>query len=149
MSAPYVDFKINGLQELERELQQLPSKLAGKALRKGAQAGARQCRDRARMKARQLGLKSSGALIKSIKTKVKRTGNRDLAIVGVGYRGRGWYGRLYEYGFKAPSGDRTQRPAIRSTFDEASKEIATYVSDAIWKELKKIQAGGIARPHNR
>jgi len=146
MSVPYVDIKIRGLQELERELQQLPAKLARKALRKGARKGAAQCRDRARAKARQLGLQSSGALVKSIKIKTKRARNWGEAIVGVGYGERGWYGRLYEYGFKSPSGDRTQRPAIRSAFDEASKEIATYVADAVWEELKKIQAGGIAKP---
>ena len=146
MSANYIDIKIDGLKELERELSELPDKIRRRAMSRGVSQAATLTRRFAREKARELGLESTGDLIKALRAKRKKSGNRDVVIYGIGYSGSGWYGRLYEYGFRKPVGDRTQRPVLRSVLDQRGEEIAYAIKARIWDQIVKIQKGGIARP---
>jgi len=140
-------FEIKGLKELEQELLKLPDKIARRALARAAAAGARIVRTGARKNARAAGLYDSGALVKSIIVRKKRHANwRTTQIYGIGHRGKGWYGRLYEYGFKKPVGERRHRPHIRPALDENAERIASAVKNRLDEDIRKIQAHGIARP---
>jgi len=142
MSVPYADIKVHGLEQLDRELRQLPDKLRRKALATGVGAGARLAVKLSKKKANALGLKDSGDMIKAIRAKRKKTGSRYAMIYGVGYFGKGWYGRLYEYGFDNSKGGRRYRPVIRATLDEHAKEIVHEITARMWEQLIKIQQSG-------
>ena len=147
MALAPITFEIKGLKELERELLQLPDKIARRSLARAAAAGARIVRDKARENARAIGLVDSGALVKSIRIKKVRTRNwRTTQIYGIGHSGKAWYGRLYEYGFKEPVGERRHRPHVRPALDENAEQVANAVKSRLEMEIMKIQAHGIARP---
>lgn len=142
-----ITFEVKGLKELERELLQLPDKIARRSLARAAAAGARMVRDKARENARAIGLVDKGRLVKSIRVKKKKTRDwRTTQIYGIGHGGKGWYGRLYEYGFKTPVGERKHRPHIRPALDENAEQVAQAVKDRLDAEIRQIQAHGIARP---
>jgi len=143
---PYVTVEVFGMKQLEQELKQLSDKLRRKALSRGVAAGARMCRKLAKQKAQGLGLVDSGDMVKAISLKRKKSRDRNVAIYGVGYSGLGWYGRLYEYGFKNPEGGKRQRPVIRPTLDEHAEEIAYAIKNRMWEEIVKIRSRGILKP---
>ena len=150
-----ITFEIKGLKELEQELLKLPDKIARRCLARAAAAGARIVRDKARENARREFYSSApdekerphtGELAKAIRVRKKRTYNwRTTQIYGIGFLGKGWYGRLYEYGFKNPIGKRIQRATIRPALDENAEQAANAVKEQIEKEIMKIQINGIAR----
>jgi len=146
MSVNYFDIKIDGLKELERELSSLTDKVRRRAMTRGVAQAATLTKQFARAKARELGLEDTGALIKALRMKRKRSRGRDVVLYGIGYSGPGWYGRLYEYGFKNPVGSRVHRPVLRTVMDQRGEEIAYAIKGRIWDQIVKIQKGGIARP---
>ena len=146
MSVPYFEIKVWGMAQLEKELRQLPDKMRRKALGRGVVAGARLAVKLSKQRARALGLKDSGDMIKAIRAKKRKTRSRYAVIYGVGYSGKGWYGRLYEYGFYNSKGGRRQRPVIRPTLDENAETIADLIKTRIWEEIVTVQSGGILKP---
>ena len=145
MAVPYMDIEVQGMKQLEKELSGLRTGLRKKALARGCSRAGALMRKMARKRAKSLGLKASGDMIKAIRVKRKKTKDRDTVIYGVGYSGSGWYGRLYEYGFRNPTGRRTQRPLLRSILDESKDEIIKELVDNISSEIKKIAAAGVTR----
>jgi hypothetical protein len=120
-------------------LAQFPAKLGRRGLANAARAGAAVLRTKAREKAQAIGLRDEGNLVKGIRIKKLKTRDwRTTAVFGAYHGGKGWYGALYERGFKKPSGKRTQRPHLRPSLDENVQEITDAIRKRLAEEIQKM-----------
>lgn len=139
MSKEAMTIQLTGMKELGDQLAQFPAKLARRGLANATRAGAVILRTKAREKAAAIGLKDKGTLIKSIRIKKLKTRDwRTTAVFGAYHGGKGWYGALYERGFKKPSGNRTQRPHLRPALDENVQEITDAIRKRLAEEINKM-----------
>lgn len=156
-----ITYDLQGLKELEKELLQLPDKLARRSLARAASEGARLVRDKARENARSMGLADSGTLVKSINVKRKKIKNwRTTQIYGVYHSSKPYkkkaeksgggstapYGKFYERGYTDKAGNWVHRPHIRPALDTNAELVAQTVKDRLTLEIRTIQHSGIARP---
>lgn len=103
----WVEFKVEGLAELERDLKRIPQAVADKALPRAVLAGAGVIRD----EARRLVPKRSGQLAKSIVARKQRRPKGTGVIYAVGANSKGFYAHMVEFGtaphwIKAKTGEK-------------------------------------------
>ena len=139
-----IDFRIDGLKELEQQVLQLTPRLARRALARSAFAGAAIIRNEARKNARALRLRKTGNLVRGIRVKRVKTPNwRTTAIYGVGHSRKGWYGALHERGYH-PRGGKTKvhNPHLRPAFDENLERAANAVKERLDRAIRELWPHG-------
>ena len=146
------EIKIEGLDELKRELSQFPEQLQKKALDKAVRAGSRiivkAARNKAPKRAQQWeGMKypnPPGTLKKGIKAEKARRMpvyfRRDI----IGFSPIAWYGALVERGHKIVRKGKTiahvaARPFLRPAFDENQGKVIDAMKEKLGDEIGKIK----------
>lgn len=149
-------FEIQGMKELQDELVKFPDKLARRSLARATSSGAALVRDKAREKAKQIGLKDDGVLIRSIKMRKARSKNwKHEAVYQVYHSMTEYmkqishltnesyvlnYGAVYERGsWQKPTGKRVHRPHLRPALDENVPTIIEAVKQRLAKEIKVMR----------
>src|SRR3990167_7866986 len=144
--------KIEGLEELKKELRQFPEQLQKKALDKSVRAGSRiivkAARNKAPKRAQQWeGMKypnPPGTLKKGIKAEKARRMpvyfRRDI----IGFSPSAWYGALVERGHKIVRGNKTighvaAKPFLRPAFDENLNKAIEAMKETLGKAIGKIK----------
>jgi HK97 gp10 family phage protein len=132
-----VSFEVTGFKELEKSLLEFGPRLARRSLARAVSSGAIIVREEARLKARSHGLYKTGALVKSIRVKKLKTHNwRTTQVYGVSHSKKGWYGSLYEGGFKDP---QRHKPHLRPALDENTTKIINAIRSRLEKEIKVMR----------
>jgi len=116
-------FKIEGVDELKRQLKRLDTKVRTSIVRSGLREGAKVVKQAAEDKAPV----DSGFLRDHIKIKTKKRGDNITAIVG--FAGDAYYGRFIELGTK----HMAAKPFLRPAIDENQRKIV----DAAKLRMKK------------
>ncbi len=155
-----VEIRIDGLADLQRQLDELPARLERNVLRGALRAGARVIQDEAK---RHVPVKS-GALRDSIRVSMRVRGGLVQAFIRAGGRGKGepFYAHLVEFGTSAheerPKGAKSlffagvfssvinhpgaqEKPFMRPAFDggapRALDAVVDYLTTRIPRELGK------------
>jgi len=147
-----LEIKIEGLNELKKELSQFPEQLQKKALDKAVRAGSRlivkAARDKAPKRANEWeGIKypnPPGTLKKGIKAEKARRMPAYFRRDIIGFSPVAWYGALVERGHKIVRGDKTighvaAKPFLRPAFDENLNKAIDAMKEQLGKEIGKIK----------
>lgn len=123
------DLKIDGLNELERALKQLPGavskRLMSNATRSGAAVIARE--------ARKLVPKKTGVLRKNIKVKRHRKRTKTSVAYSIGWGKDGYYGRFLELGTRY----QPARPHLRPALDNNKREAIEKIRKILWRGIQR------------
>ena len=142
--------KIQGLKELQRNLEKLPQEIQGRALKTMLTAGGQVIAKKAKTLIKH---EESGALKKSLGT-VFRKGKKGYAVIGarngfqIEYKGKkrnpANYAHLVERGHSggAVPAYPFLRPAIDATENEVLTEMANGMTKAIDKAVRKFKTKG-------
>lgn len=144
--------KLEGFEELYKELEQLPDNIkknvAGKVVRSGSTVVLKDARRRAPRRTNQWeGMKyknEPGTLKKGIKVQRARKQPRWIVRDQIGFSNKAWYGRLVELGHKLVRkgkqiGFVSPRPFLRPAFDNNVSNILTAMREKLAEELKKLK----------
>ena len=148
------EIKIEGLDELKRELSQFPEQLQKKALDKAVRAGSKiivaAARQKAPVRANEWeGIKypnPPGTLKKGIKAEKARRMPAYFRRDIIGFSPSAWYGALVERGHKIVRGDKTvghvaAKPFLRPAFDENLEKTLNAMKEALGKAIGDIKMG--------
>ena len=141
--------KIQGLKELQRNLERLPQEIQGRALKATLTAGGQVIAKKAKTLIKN---EESGALKKSLGT-VFRRGRKGYAVIGARngfqteYKGKkrnpANYAHLVEYGHSGTVlAYPFLRPAIDATGNDVLSEMANGMTKAIDKAVRKFKTKG-------
>lgn len=123
------DLQVEGLAELERDLQRVERRLQGRVVRNAARAGAVLIR----RKAKSLAPRATGQLVKDIVLRTKREPNGDI-VARVGVKPLSFYGMFAEFG----TSRQAARPWLRPAFDSQREQVAKAIQDRLWKEIRRF-----------
>ena len=149
-----LEIKIEGLDELKKELSQFPEQLQKKALDKSVRAGSKiivsAARSKAPVRAHEWeGIKypnPPGTLKKGIKAEKARLMPAYFRRDIIGFSPSAWYGALVERGHKIVRGDKTighvaAKPFLRPAFDENLEKALDAMKEALGKAIGDIKMG--------
>lgn len=133
--------EVEGMQRLIKKLRTFPERVQKNVLRTAIYRGAQAVRDSAKANAASMGVRDTGALIKSIKARRSR-GARDEVVskVEVGK----FYARFVELGFLHKGGEHVAaRPFMRTAVEQNREKIVDTVQKGIREEIEKKLGGPI------
>ncbi len=128
------DVTIQGLDQLDRALQELAWPAARRALRKGMRSGANIVRDEARAKAPVRTRK----LQRSIRTR-ERSEQDGWMRFAIEVPSSAFYGRFFEYGTSKQSAKPFLRPAAENKTEAAVSQMRTALAEAVELEMQRAR----------
>lgn len=144
----FINVEVEGLKELEENLNKLSEDLAAKVLRAAARKAMRKMQDRVRanaprgkrplQKGRTIRLAEGILMSASFKSEGVRGGS---VLVRVGLRTKPkdksvWYGRLVEFG--VPARHIPARPFMRSAFDTEKENVLKEFADELAAGIERV-----------
>lgn len=132
-------FKMQGLSQMQRSLNQLPNNLREKALANASAAGARVIRKEAKrlVPTRTGQLKDNIVVSKSFRHRGRKIRLKGVVVIGIRGVARK-YAHLVEFGFSRGSPKPFMRPAFDNKAPEALRAMAEKLSTEIAKQAKKL-----------